>query len=55
MKIEQVIEALSKNGFIHDETKDIGHGKQARFTNGAIVNVYDSGIINRTPTLRFQP
>jgi predicted nucleotide-binding protein len=45
VKVEQVKEVLGGNGFQLDEEKDIPYGKQLRFTNGSVVNVFDKGTV----------
>ncbi|WP_305046303.1 TIR domain-containing protein [Geoalkalibacter sp.] len=45
MTLEQVQEILTGNGYMVDEIKAIGYGQQIKFTNGASVNVYDSGKV----------
>lgn len=45
MNVEQVKELLGAQGFQLDEEKDIPYGKQLRFTNGSVVNVYDKGTV----------
>jgi len=45
LKIEQVQEKMTGNGYVVDEIKTISYGKQIKLTNGSNVNVYDSGKI----------
>lgn len=45
MNLEQVKEILVANGYVVDEVKTIGYGQQVKFSNGALVNLYDSGKI----------
>lgn len=45
MKLEQVKDVLSINGFVLDEEKEIPYGVQLKFTNGSIVNVFDKGTV----------
>ncbi len=45
MKAEDVIKILTKHGFVVDETKEIAHAQQIKFTNGSLVNVYNTGKI----------
>lgn len=45
MKVDQVIKALTDEGFIVDEIKDIANAQQVAFTNGSKVNVFFSGKV----------
>jgi len=45
VNLEKVQEILVTNGYMVDEIKAIGYGQQIKFTNGSLVNVYDSGKI----------
>lgn len=45
MKKDQVIEILTANGFMLQSEAAIPYGSQVRFTNGALVSVFDSGKI----------
>jgi predicted nucleotide-binding protein len=42
---DQVLDALTAEGFVPDGEKSIQYGVQLRFTNGSLVNVFDSGNI----------
>jgi predicted nucleotide-binding protein len=42
---DQVLGALTSKGFVLDSEKTIQYGTQLRFTNGSLVNVFDSGAI----------
>lgn len=42
---EQVLAKLTANGFVEDGEKPIQNGVQVRFSNGSIVNVFDSGSV----------
>lgn len=46
MKTDQVIAALGSEGIQLVEQKTIQHGAQLRFSNGALVGVFDSGKLN---------
>jgi len=43
--ISDIKTILEKNGFKLSEENDIQHGKQLKFTNGSIVNIFNSGKI----------
>ncbi len=45
MTKDQVLDALTAEGFVPDGEKSIQYGVQLRFTNGSLVNVFDSGNI----------
>ena len=45
MTKDQVITALTQNGFVLDGEKAIQYGVQLRFTNGSLVSVYDKGTV----------
>lgn len=45
MNADQVKEILCANGFSFNEQRDIAYGKQLRFTNGSVVNVFDKGTV----------
>ena len=45
MTKDQVLAALTAKGFVPDGEKQIQYGVQLRFTNGALVSVFDSGAI----------
>lgn len=45
MHIDKVREILTANGFVMDDEREINYGRQLRFSNGAIVNVFESGKI----------
>jgi predicted nucleotide-binding protein len=45
MNVEEVKEALAAQGFQLDDEKDIPYGRQLRFRNGSVVNVYEKGTV----------
>lgn len=45
MTKDQVLAALTANGFVPDSEKAIQYGIQLRFTNGSLVSVFDSGAV----------
>jgi predicted nucleotide-binding protein len=45
MHVNKVRDILLANGLVLDEEREIGYGRQLRFTNGSIVNVYEKGTI----------
>ncbi len=45
MTTQDIISLLESNGFKLSEENDIQHGKQIKFTNGSIINVFNSGKI----------
>ncbi len=45
MTKDQVLAALTANGFVADSEKPLQYGVQLRFTNGSLVNIFDSGSI----------
>jgi len=46
MKTDQVISALEEEGIHIVEQKAIQHGAQLRFSNGSLVNVFDTGKLS---------
>jgi len=45
MTTQNIITTLESNGFILSEENEIQHGTQIKFTNGSIINVFNSGKI----------
>lgn len=45
MNKDQVLAALCAKGFVPDGEKVIQYGTQLRFTNGSLVNVFDTGMV----------
>jgi predicted nucleotide-binding protein len=45
VNLDAVKEILISSGYMVDEIKPISYGQQVKFTNGSLVNVYDSGKI----------
>lgn len=45
MTKEHALEILTKSGFVLEGEKPIPYGTQLRFTNGSLVNIYDSGSV----------
>ncbi|HFD32915.1 MAG TPA: DNA-binding protein [Gammaproteobacteria bacterium] len=45
MDTDKVIEALTSEGFVVDEVKEIANAQQVVFTNGSKVNVFHSGKV----------